>query len=258
MADDRAGDGVQDLLADVGCMVGHLAGLVGDFVEGEGEVNGHGARGDAALRIFEDGFHEGFDCVFALQDDLGEARIGAGEGLRGVAKDALHAVGQDAERRGDVAAGRLEVLGSVGDGDAGVGDAFEFVVDLHDGEDFAKLRGVELSVFVGGVCEERDGGLFNLDVYAINHIVLCLNDGSADGVACVGGVKGGFDQGADAVALLGQIGSESLKAFGETLRGGGHGGRSRIPRKGGQGYHRLCPFTGLRSSIGAEIEANST
>lgn len=210
VADNGAGLGVDDLLSNVGAVVGDRDELGGQAGEEEAVVGGDAADGDVVLGFAKQSGFEGFDGVFGAKGDLGEVGAGAFEGGNDVAKDSDDAVAHDDDGGREGLIERTRDGDALGHGDAEVGDAFELVVDLDDGQDFADEGIVELGVLVGGVAEEGDGAFFDLDVGGVDRVV--HGDDGAGGVGRARGCggEGFFDEGLHAPTLGDEVGLEAF------------------------------------------------
>ncbi len=222
VADDSAGGDVDDLLGDVaGVGVDHLE-APGHGVECEGGVDGEAAFREGGLGVAEDDALELFDGFVAGEDGSGEVGVEGFEAPGGVGEEADDAVGHDTEGFGDAVLEAGEGLAHLGDVYGSVGDAFELVVDLDDGEDHAEAVVGEGGLLAGDLAEEFDGGAFDLDVDTVDGFV-CLDDAlAALGVAGEDGLDGLVEHGGDAASLRAHVGFEAVDALDVFVGGGGH------------------------------------
>lgn len=184
-------------------MLAHIRAVVGDPLDrlGDGEqakrvVDRQRSSSNLLLRGAEELRAEARHRVVKEQDLLGETGVARRERAVGVAQHADDRVGHDPKDirnpRGQLHIGEHRF----GDVDGAVGDAFELVVDLHDGEDRADR-------FLVGHAhgQERNRGALDLDINAVDLFISGDDQRSLHAIAVEVALDGFERDVEDAVAL---------------------------------------------------------
>jgi hypothetical protein len=167
MADDPAGVDVDNILGNVGAVIGDALQILGDHDVAQIRGGFLAIGFHQANHVLHDLVIESIDYVVALEDVAGEGLVAEVESFDCVAKGGEDGVGHEPEITGGLVVGNLgERENALGDVDGAIGDALEIGVDLDNGSNGSQIDGRGLLKR-----QEIDSAFFNANLLIVDALI---------------------------------------------------------------------------------------